>query len=647
MIIASNTTTPRSQSTLTMGVSQTMLMKAPRFFGSPKSILTELFQNAFRAGAKNVTVTWNPKTRILKFEDDGCGCQPEDLIVVGESGWDGNSPAIDPAGIGVFSILRPEYCEQVTYRSANWAMTLSPENLETAQVDVHYFDERVVGMTVEIVLTPKADFANEYFVRQARGRYPMNVFWNELPKEPIPIFPETILDSVHWVNLDIDGVGTVELGKRYRTASISQFAIWQHAVMDSTALREAMNKAAQLHSNLARGIFQYINYVLVIDPVSAIRPKLPDRDDLIGDIHLDAACKKIVAVVMEHILKPLQPDLWPDRVRHNHSFEGQMREVSEIKPIAEVIFKDVPQDALIRKLVQIGWGLPALIMEHFGYKSVRWDDLTNYSKSTIQDDGWSLEVEWEGKQHYVRNTLVLDVESECLAQSICSQGVYAEVKHDCKTEVRYTDFVYKPGHLVAFAREIIVNGFSVQWLLYDNASRNIAGREDDRLVFVTTLSPLEFYKSIRVNDPDSDLYVSLVVWILYTQGDIYEYSELEDTEYEIKTAEIADDLRQDALRVAAPKLVKNAQVKTACGEVSKILRDVLYRLNNAQNIFERIGQTDETFPLVEEIADAVEKFNQILREKSDEIKDLSQEIGKTIEMLGEEIDSKFMGSAIQ
>lgn len=220
MIISSDSPFPLSQSTLAMGVSQTMLTKAPRFFGSPKSILTELFQNAFRAGAKNVTVTWNSETRILKFEDDGCGCQAEDLVVVGESGWDGNSPAIDPAGIGMFSILRPEYCEQVTYRSANWNMTISPENLETAQVDVRYFDERVVGMTVEIVLTLKADFANEHFVRRARGRYPMNVFWIALPKEPTPIFPETILDNAHWVNSNIDGVGTIELGKRYRTSSI-------------------------------------------------------------------------------------------------------------------------------------------------------------------------------------------------------------------------------------------------------------------------------------------------------------------------------------------------------------------------------------------------------------------------------------------
>ena len=131
------TTTSLPSTTLNMGVSQSILKKAPRFFGSPQSILTELFQNSFRAGAKTVTVTWNKETQVLQFKDDGCGRKPEDLIVVGESGWGEDSIAMDPAGIGVFSILRPKYCEQVTYCSKDWGMVLSAENLKRGQVDVY------------------------------------------------------------------------------------------------------------------------------------------------------------------------------------------------------------------------------------------------------------------------------------------------------------------------------------------------------------------------------------------------------------------------------------------------------------------------------------------------------------------------------
>jgi Histidine kinase-, DNA gyrase B-, and HSP90-like ATPase len=209
------TATSLSSTTLNMGVSQSILKKAPRFFGSPQSILTGLFQNSFRASAKSVTVSWNKETRTLQFQDDGCGCKPEDLIVVGESGWGENSAAVDPAGIGAFSILRPEYCEQFTYRSHDWGMVLSAENLERGQVDVYHFDEQIEGMAIEIVLTLKADFVSQGAVALARGRYPMDVYWVETPKEPEVVKPYELLNHGIWATLKIKGVGTLEIGKHY------------------------------------------------------------------------------------------------------------------------------------------------------------------------------------------------------------------------------------------------------------------------------------------------------------------------------------------------------------------------------------------------------------------------------------------------
>src|SRR5215207_7907445 len=70
------TTQTQPHTTLNRGVSQSILKKASRFFGSPQSILAELFQNSFRAGAKTVTITWDKETRVLQFKDDGCGCKP-------------------------------------------------------------------------------------------------------------------------------------------------------------------------------------------------------------------------------------------------------------------------------------------------------------------------------------------------------------------------------------------------------------------------------------------------------------------------------------------------------------------------------------------------------------------------------------------
>ena len=344
-------TTTASSKTIAMGVSDTILTKAPRFFGSSKSILTELFQNSYRAGAENIRITWDPETRILEFRDDGRGCNPEDLVVVGDSGWDETSPAIDPAGIGVFSILRAEYCKRVTYRSKDWEMTIAPENLETAQAEVAYLEEQIAGMTITITLTSKADFAKEHFIQKARGRYPMNVTWQELPKEVTTVKAEQILDVAQWITLAIEDVGKLEIGKRNTFSSTQHFAIWQHAVIDSGALRDALLNASNKHSPLANRIFQYINCVLDVDPMSGIRPKLPDRDDVIEDAHLDAAAEKIVAEVMDHLLKPLQPNLWPDRV-NGYSYP---RIESDLEPVSKILFMDVPEDATIRKVVSSGW----------------------------------------------------------------------------------------------------------------------------------------------------------------------------------------------------------------------------------------------------------------------------------------------------
>jgi hypothetical protein len=54
--------------------------------------------------------------------------------------------------IGVFSILRPEYCERVTYRSKEWEMTISHENLETALAKVTYLSEMIIAHKSYIIV---------------------------------------------------------------------------------------------------------------------------------------------------------------------------------------------------------------------------------------------------------------------------------------------------------------------------------------------------------------------------------------------------------------------------------------------------------------------------------------------------------------
>jgi len=613
---------------IAMGVSDAILTKAPRFFGSSKSILTELFQNAYRAAAENIRITWNPETRVLEFTDDGRGCNPEDLVVVGDSGWDENSPAIDPAGIGVFSILRPEYCERVTYRSKDWEMTISPENLETAQAEVTHLEEQIVGMTITITLTSKADFAKEHFVQKARGRYPMNVTWQELPKEVTTVKAEQILDVAQWITLDIEGVGKLEIGKRNSFSSTQHFAVWQHAVINSGALRDALLSVSQKHSLLANRIFQYINCVLDVDPNSGIRPKLPDRDDVIEDAHLDTAAEKIVSAVMDHLLKPLHPELWPDRV-NGYSYP---KIPSDLNPVSEVLFTEVPEDATIRKVVHVGWGLQTAVLTHFGYKEISWDEITSYSYSTIQDEGMTIEIEWDCMRHYVRNTSVIVVGNEVLAQSLCSQGVYAEVKakerKDNPDRVRITGKVYKSDSLIAFAKKITVNGTLVKWLLNDDYDYRKKGP-----LFITSLSPAEFYRSVKAENADSNLWVSLVVWQLYREGETYEYAELGEAEYDLHTSDIADDLCQNALAVGAPELLKTAKKKCAYENALRNLHHAARFMNEAENIFCRIEHPEEQYDVTQDVKRLAKKTHS-----------LAKKLGNRVKLMTSELDA-FMGDS--
>jgi len=108
------------------------LPEIPRFFGSFNAILTELMQNAYRAGATEVEAEINIGERLLTIQDNGIGVEdPQSLLSVGDTGWD-EDRVIDPAGMGAFAALRPEFVKQVEYEShgkKSWRMIVKQDVL--------------------------------------------------------------------------------------------------------------------------------------------------------------------------------------------------------------------------------------------------------------------------------------------------------------------------------------------------------------------------------------------------------------------------------------------------------------------------------------------------------------------------------------
>lgn len=85
------------------------ITKVTRLFNNTAyDVVCELFQNARRAGAKDIAVTIIDAgdASYLQVVDDGHGiADPASMVTLGRSGWsDDTRRAEDPAGMGVFSL---------------------------------------------------------------------------------------------------------------------------------------------------------------------------------------------------------------------------------------------------------------------------------------------------------------------------------------------------------------------------------------------------------------------------------------------------------------------------------------------------------------------------------------------------------------
>ena len=95
--------------TIATSVAPETIAKVGRLFnGSAHDVLSELLQNARRAGATAIVISTSgsPGDRLLHVVDDGSGiADPAAVVTLGRSGWSEETQAReDPAGMGVFSL---------------------------------------------------------------------------------------------------------------------------------------------------------------------------------------------------------------------------------------------------------------------------------------------------------------------------------------------------------------------------------------------------------------------------------------------------------------------------------------------------------------------------------------------------------------
>ena len=125
-----------------------------KVFSNPLTFITELFQNATRARAKNVIVQVIDDK--ITFSDDGVGLKnPECLLTFDYSEWDSTNEGF---GLGFWSVIGIPNIKGIIVKSNKYQINIDIEKLKiTSETDVIMLDEKMKGFSVEI----KSDYISE------------------------------------------------------------------------------------------------------------------------------------------------------------------------------------------------------------------------------------------------------------------------------------------------------------------------------------------------------------------------------------------------------------------------------------------------------------------------------------------------------
>lgn len=153
------------------------IAKADRYFnGTLETVMSELYQNARRAGATEFNVKFSDPvakgstySTVIEISDNGPGLgDPEKLFTMMESGWDDEIQSTeDPAGAGFFSIC--SITNEVTIASRGWKMHARKEVFLGKESATPYVSDTVVkGLYLRFAYTSES--ANDRTIKDMLER---------------------------------------------------------------------------------------------------------------------------------------------------------------------------------------------------------------------------------------------------------------------------------------------------------------------------------------------------------------------------------------------------------------------------------------------------------------------------------------------
>lgn len=502
--------------------------------------LQEILQNTWRAGARSVVIEYDPTHHTISFVDDGPGCLPDRILTAGESGWE--DPKVnDPAGVGAFSLLRPEDIQRVQYEchgDYNWAMELDQNALAGAPIVVEQLKANGKhGLKLTLTLQPNT-IINKEKITAARAYYPIEVIWIDGRNAP-----EMVETKTEWIATDsfvIPAIGRIELAY----SKIGQTSvIWQHVPIQSPIFRKEMLEAAKHHplgalaKSLVPGAIR-----LFVDPASAIRAKLPDRNEIINDANLRLAAEKIVAEIIDRMMARLSKAApqWPEVVENPQSQWG-VNVLTQNDPVLADALYDRPS-------------LEIEVLKHFGWEVVSYHD-PQYLQE--EDDGEVLRVQAGKVIQLVKGNHPV-VDDVLLNNSLNAQGIRAifasgtlQTKSQIIGPITFTNLRFDSrAPWIGFADRIEVNGIEpIIYLMrassdgwHDNTIRNHPDADLQQLAIIYAGSPSDF-----LADQDGDLWTNIASIALYHRQNLHTYVGRNNDGLYLETEHIRVVLEQQAM----------------------------------------------------------------------------------------------------
>lgn len=498
--------------TIKAQVDRAIIGDLPKYFGGWEAALREVFQNAHRAGATKLDIIANDSETVITITDNGEGCaDPEVLLFAKRSTWDPEK-VVDAAGLGVFSLLNPEIVAQVYLASHDWQVTLMPQAVAQGKsFEVTPYDTLEGFLLIISLVKPQTGKLLDT-LKKVRELYPFTVTFNgaviEAEKFAAAFVVETPAGTAYWRESNASESTRIE-------------AAWEYRRIYSESFREELRDAAARHphSALAHALYKRGSLRWFINPECGVRPKLPDRSDLIAGESLQAAARMIVNALTKQAMTQFKTITakWPDRLPtrdYSHNIDVWGEVPVALRPLSSAAVQCLGWRECIADDMLSGhaWDDDGIRVEYDAR-------ITVYDKTVlVTDDVWLAETlnnlfDARGNAQRSLATLKKDNKSrpalEAAFKALAPFNVVAcfdehaedtpvvkitglRVKHAPKEEYK------SPDPFIALAERITFNGVELPFLLGDTGN-------EDQPVLIIAGSAEDAVRLLKSDDPGGRL----------------------------------------------------------------------------------------------------------------------------------------------